>query len=235
MSYYKVTSTKITKSKRGYTVFNFQLNEAIWVSKLAPIRSSDKKYDALYKLYEENNGSLESLVGKYIVASIHESEYGLQLNYITSYDLIRDFKKLLDNANGKPFSTDMPIYDFLKAANYPLNLDGSIRLKKPYNFYIIINHNGSSICYQDCDKENTLTLNNMEIIYKQFYDAKYIETGDVDLDCKYRLSQTAILKHCDKYHKYKSKTIRSYDTVVMQIGDDLSTEQIEYLSLLNRQ
>ena len=52
-NFYKVTQTKITTSKNGYTIFNFQLNNNLWVSKLAPIRKLDKKYDTLsYELHE---------------------------------------------------------------------------------------------------------------------------------------------------------------------------------------
>ena len=85
------------------------------------------------------------------------------------------------------------------------------------------------ICFIPKDKKNVLTLENIELIYQNFFDGKYIDTKNDDLDCKYRLSHTAILKHCDRYHKYKSKTIRRYDSVVLELGDDLSNEQIEFL------
>lgn len=227
-NFYKVTQTKITTSKNGYTIFNFQLNNNLWVSKLAPIRKLDKKYDTLYKIYEDN-GSLDSLIGKYIVCSISKNNYGYELDYISSYDMVNDFKKLLDENNGKPFSTDMPIYDFLKLHKYIINADNSIRLNNPYYNYIVIKKDNVSICFIPNDKKNILTLENIELIYKNFFDGKYIDTNNDDLDCKYRLSHTAILKHCDRYHKYKSKTIRRYDSVVLELGDDLSNEQIEFL------
>ncbi len=228
VTFYKVTNTKITTSKNGYTIFNFQFNNRLWVSKLAPIRKLDKKYNKLYNTYKDNN-SLDSLVGKFIVCSIEKNNYGYELGFIDSYDMIGDFTKMLDENNGKPFSTNLPIYDFLRLCKYEINTDNSIRLKNHYDMYIIIKKNNTTICFQQYDKENILTLDNIEIIYRNFYEGKHIDTKNDDLDCQYSLRHTAIVKHCKRYHKYKGTTIRDYDTVVLELGDNLSNEQIEFL------
>lgn len=216
---YKVTSTKITKSKRGYAIFNYQLNHSVWITKLAPIKNTD----------EQNDEFLNNLIGKYIVGCLINSDDGMKFS-VASYDMIEDFKKLLDTSNKKSFSTDLPIYNFLKKLHYPINPDGSISLKKPYDFYNVINHNTRTLCYQKSDKKNVLSIDNLEIIYKQFYEGKRAETKNIDIECKYGMTYTAIIKHCERYHKYKGKIIRRYDDVILELGDELTQEQIEFLA-----
>lgn len=228
---YKVTNTKITKSKNGYTIFNLELNNKIWASKLAPVRKIDKLIDKLYQLYKNEN-SLNSLIGKFITISLEKDNYGIKFSYISHYDSLVEFKELLDKSEKKAFSTDIPIYNFLKSQNYPINTDSSITLKSPYNYFNIMNKNGLTICYPNNLKSDELTFENIEKIYYQFYYKKYIDTGNPDKDCQYKLTPIAIVKNCKKYHKYKGKTLSDTDSDVIRIGDKLHPEHIEYLNSL---
>jgi len=228
---YKVTNTKITKSKNGYTIFNLELNSKIWASKLAPIRNRDKKYDKLYQLYE-NEQSLNSLIGKFITTSLEKDNYGVKFDYLSNYDSLKEFKDLLDKSEKKAFSTDIPIYNFLKAQNYPINIDGSITLKSPYDYFNIKDKNGTTICYPNNLQSDELTFENIEKIYYHFYDKKFIDTGNPDRDCNYGLTTTAIIKNCKKYHKYKGKTLSNTNSDVLRIGDKLYPKHIEYLNSL---
>lgn len=226
---YKVTNTKITNSKNGYTIFNLELNNKIWATKLAPVRKLDKKYNKLYQMYETEQ-SLDSLIGKFITVSLEKDNYGIKFSHISNYDSLDKFKELLDKSEKKAFSTNIPIYNFLKSQNYPINVDGSITLKNPYDYFNIMDKNGSTICYPYYLKSDELTFENIEKIYYQFYDKKLIDTGNLDRDCHYKLTSVAIVKNCKKYHKYKSKTLSDTDSDVIRIGDKLHEEHIEYLN-----
>jgi len=228
---YKITDTKITKSKNGYTIFNLELNNKIWASKLAPIRTRDKKYNKLYQIYEKEQ-SLNSLIGKFITISLERDNYGVNFSSISHYDSLEKFKELLDKSEKKAFSTDIQIYNFLKAQNYPINTDGSITLKIPYDYFNIKDENGTIICYPNNLKSDELTFENIEKIYYHFYDKKYIDTGSPDRDCQYRLTSAAIIENCKRYHKYRSKTLSNTDSDVIRIGNKLHPEHIDYLNSL---
>ena len=101
-----------------------------------------------------------NLVGKYIIASLVDTDFGKQFDIILSADIIADFKKLLDNAKGRAFKADIPIYNFLRKMNYPVNSDSSISLRKEYSGYDI---NSENLCYPNCV---TGIMSN----FKQYYD-----------------------------------------------------------------
>jgi len=227
---YKVTNTKITKSKNGYTIFNLELNSKIWASKLAPIRNRDKKYDKLYQLYE-NEQSLNSLIGKFVTISLEKDNYGVKFDYLSNYDSLKEFKDLLDKSEKKAFSTDIPIYNFLKAQKYPINTDGSITLKSPYSYFNIKDNNGITICYPNNLKSDELTFENIEIIYNHFYHNKCTERS-LDADCKYILTSIAIVEDWWRYHKTKGGITQSGTSNILRIGDKLHSEHIEYLNSL---
>ena len=226
---HKVTSTKVTKSKNGYTIFNLELDGKIWASQLAPIRKLNKKYNKLYQIYLENE-TLDSLLGKFITISLEQTNFGVNFNNIASYNSFKDFKTLLDKSEKKAFVTDIPMYRFLKAQKYSMNSDGSISLKKPNDYFNIIEKHDTTVCYPNNIKSDELSFENIEKIYYKFYDKKYIDTGNVDRDCKYRLTTVAIVENCKKYHKYKSKTLSDNDFDILRIGDKLKEEHIQFLS-----
>ncbi|WP_277657260.1 hypothetical protein [Seleniivibrio woodruffii] len=227
---YKVLSTKVTKSKNGYIIYNLLLNNQKWVSKLAPVRKRDKPYDRLYLIYDANN-SLDILEGKYVALSLVQNQYGSQISSVISLDVVNEFKSLLEKANGRPFTTELPIYDFLKSLNYKINsVTNSIQLKNPYEKYVVLKRHNSTICYQPTDKKDVLTLENIDRIYKEFYQGK--DTGHNDIDCTsgYICSAIAIKEYCKVEHKYKSKTIGTSESIIMELGDSLNKEQIMFLA-----
>jgi len=230
---YKVTNAKITKSKNGYTIFNLELNNQIWASKLAPIRKLEKKYNRLYQIYEKEQ-SLSSLIGIFITTSLKKDNYGIKFSSVSHYNSLEEFEELLDKSEKKAFSTDMPIYNFLKSQKYPINADGSITLKNPYDYFNIKDDGGTTICYPNKLRLDELTLENIKEIYYHFYDKKYIDTGSPDRDCKYKLTFIAIVENCKKYHKYKTKTLSDTNSNVIRVGDKLHKEHIKYLNFLKR-
>ncbi len=227
---YKVTDTKITTSKNGYAIFNLELNNKIWASKLAPVRKLDKKYNKLYQTYEENK-TLDSLIGKFITTSLEKTNYGINFDNIVSYDSLEDFKELLDKSEKKAFATNIPMYSFLKAQNYAINSDGSITLKPPYDYFNIMEKNSKTICYPNNLKSGELTFDNIEKIYYHFYHKKCTESS-LDADCKYELTDIAITEEWWRYHKTKGGITRRGTRNILRIGDKLDEEHIKFLSSL---
>ncbi len=226
MSIFKVTAATIGETKRGYKVFKLQLNNSIWATKLFPLRKLDRKYDKLYQMYLKHD-SISFLAGSYISVSLNQSEYGYQFSSIGSFNAVQEFKDLLDGSKGKAFSTNMDMYEFLKIINHPVNKDGSITLKAPYDGFKLTKNN---VCYPNNLKDNCLTPDNIETIFNQFYKDKRIDNGNPDRDEKYVLTAVAIVKNRKIYHKYKSKTISNNNFDVLRVGDLLSEEQYEFIS-----
>ncbi len=240
---YKITNTKITKSKNGYTIFNLELNSKIWASKLAPVRKLDKKYDKLYQIYEKEL-SLNSLIGKFVTISLEKDNYGIKFNHISHYNSLEDFKKLLDESGKKAFSTDIPIYNFLKSLKYPINIDGSITLKNPYAYFNIVDKDGLTICYPNNLQSDELTFENITIIYDHFYKNVSLppyKRNSVDVGAKsyYTISMKDVaIVRMDNHVKvsYKMTANRDYNKwipkIILKIGDKLYKEHIEYLNSL---
>ncbi len=226
---YRVTSATIGKTKNGYTIFKLQLDSSIWVTKLAPIRSVDQMRDPLFKIYEKGDESIDSVVGKYIDVVLNKSDYGMEFSTGSSYDIVGDFKKLLDESEGKAFYTNIPIYNFLKQKKYKINIDHSITLKQPFEHLNITLKGSITVCYPNEMKADVLTLDNLYEIYNQFYDQKIIETGNLDHDCHYQLTPISIIKNCKRYHKTKAKTLSNTDTVVLALGETLPKEHLQFI------
>ena len=108
----------------------------------------------------------------------------------------------------------MPIYNFLKSQNYPINTDGSITLKSPYNYFNIIDKNDLTICYPNILESDELTFENIKKIYYKFYDKKYIDTGNPDRVCHYILTPVSIVKNCEKWHKSKGKILSNTNVTI---------------------
>jgi len=238
---YKVTNTKITKSKNGYTISNIELNNKVWVSALSkyvnpPKRNRDKlTVDDIFQygdlLYEEE---LNSLIGKFITISLEKDMYGMKIEHISSYDSIKEFKNLLDSSDKKAFETNLPIYDFLKSQNYPINFDGSITLKSPYNYFKIKDSFKGTICYPNNLKGDQLTFDNITLIYEKFYKNKKARETETR-SCKYQIKTTGIVEYCQRYSKHMGKPQGSHESFILKIGDKLSKEHIEYLNGLKEE
>lgn len=225
-SIYKVTSASVGKTKNGYQIYKLQLNNSILATKLFPLREVDKIRDKSFQLYTKNNSSLEFLVGKYVSIWLNKTQYGIEFSSIDSFDAIQEFKDLLDNSKEKAFFTNMGMYEFLKRKNHSTNTDGSITLKAPYDRFNLTEKN---VCYPNDMKNNCLTLDNIEIIFNQFYRDKVIDNGNPDRAEKYVLTNVAIVKNRRIYHKYKGETISDENFDVLRVGDLLTEEQYEYI------
>lgn len=227
---YKVTATTIEKTQKGYELYNLQLNKSLWVTKFVPLSNVDRAFDPLYKLYAKNNKTLDFLVGCYIAVDLKNSKYGTNFGQIRSFDVLRDFKKLLDESNGKASLTQINVFGFLEAKGYPINSEGTITLKEPYSNLNIKIQSGCTICYPNKPEEDTLTLVNIGLIYDNFFKDKYIDNGNPDRDEQYDITPVAIIKTRKVFHKTKSSVISTGKFDVLRIGDRLSMEQCQFLT-----
>ena len=227
---YKVTAAKITKTKNGYELYNLELNKSIQATKLVPLKEMERNRDPLYKLYEQNNRSLHILVGRYIATHLEESEFGKRFSSVDSLDVLQDFKSLLEKSNGKAFSTNINIFNFLKERGYPLNPDGSITLKAPHTNCNIKPKFECIVCYPNNTGDKTLTLDNIEEIYERFYKGISIDNGNPDRDEQYQSRTTSIVINRRTFHKSKGGVISDIDFDVLRIGDALTEEQWQFLS-----
>ncbi len=230
---YKVTAATIKKTPKGYELYNLQLNNELWATKLVPLSARDRKYEQLYKLYTNNNKNLDFLLGKYIAIELESSKFGTNFNYIASFDALNEFKTCLDKSDEKPFFTRINIFEFLDRNGYPINPDGSITLREPYSRFNIRIKDRVTICYLNKREEGTLTPENIKPIYDKFFKDRYIDNGNPDRNEEYAMTPVAIIINVETYHKSKSgvKSSRSFD--VLKIGDKLSEEQRQFLSKLH--
>lgn len=227
---YRVTAAAIKKTRNGYELYNLQLNNTFWATKLVPLRAGDKRRDILYQQYTKNNNNLNFLIGSYVAISLEDSKFGKNFRHIESLDVLQDFKKLLDESNGKAFSTNINIFEFLESKGYPVNSDKTITLRNEYSHLNLIVKNGRTICYTNKTGEGTLTLENIETIYNHFFKGKYIDNGNPDRDEQYGLTSVAIIVNRKIFHKSKSEVISDDDFEILRIGDKLSKEQCHFLS-----
>jgi len=124
----------------------------------------------------------------------------------------------------------MNMHEFLKNKNYPVSADGSLTLKKPYDNFNINTYN---VCYPNNLGNNCLTIDNIRVIFDEFYKDKVIENSNPDRDEQFVLTSVSIGVQCKQYHKSESKTISSSFTPVLRIGDLLSDAQHAFM--LSRQ
>lgn len=223
---YKVTDASVGTTKSGYKIYKLQLNGSILATKLFSLRELDRKRNTLFNKYKENNDSLDFLVGKYISIYLEKTQYGFEFFSIDSFDVLTDFKDLLNRFNGKAFSTTINMYEFLKERKYTSNADGSLILKPPYDKFCLSECN---VCYPRDLKDNCLTPANIGYIFEKFYKDKIIDNGNPDRNESYVLTSSAIVSNRKIYHKTKSKTLSNDNFDVLRIGDPLTDEQYEYI------
>lgn len=221
---YKVTGASINRKANGTNLFKLHLNGSFF---------AEKKFDRfcrLYKAYIKNNDNINFLIGKYIAAYIREEGFRKEILSISSIDAIASFKSLLDKSNGKAFFTDINMFAFLERAGYPIDENGSIQLKGEYSKYSIKLQGDFVVCYPNSPEINTLTLENIELIYDHFFKGKYIETNNDDRAEVYVLTPTSIAIQFTHYDKSSSKTVASGCDDVLTVGDKLTSEQIQLLA-----
>lgn len=240
---YKITSIQTKKTKRNDVVYSFQLNNDICIENINPDfiwKSSGKKNigksNLINKFWIENNYNLDGLKGKYIFASLSNSEFGIKFGEVRSIDIIGDFQEELGLNNGMAFYTKLPIYKFLEYANYDKNNDGSINLKNS-NKLRIKKINSQTLCYPYSELNDILSLENIDVIFHKFYS--HLNGGYEDGQFEHRLSSLEILKYVRRV-KCSNKMTTSGDcdywssTVVLRIGNKLNNEQRLFLSSLSK-
>ena len=191
---YKVNAAKIEKTKNGFDLYRLDLNDSIFATKRVPRRGIDQRFDKLYKLSALHNGTLDFLTGKYIAIDLTEGPYGLEFHSIISPDVLQEIKLELDKSGVKAFYTRIDLFNFLRLKGRPLNSDGSITLREPYNNFNIQHKNGGTFCYANNLLPDTITPANIEAIYNKFYEGVYIDTGNPDRDSQYELTSAGIVK-----------------------------------------
>lgn len=254
-SFYKITSIKERKTKKEDIVYSILLDDNIWINNINPDliwQSSGKKnmgiIKEINKFWIKNNHSLDSLKGKYISAGFSKSDFGLKFDYVSSLDIIKDFKDELDNSNGEVFITSLPIYQFLEKANYQKNNDSSINIKSKFNNMRIkyidpdCPYTKRILCYPHYNTNDVLTLTNIEAIFNKFYaDLKY-DAPNVDRDGSWKYSISSLkteiqkdIRHCRV--SYKMTTSGDYDywesETVLKIGNKLTDEQKKFLQKIH--
>lgn len=233
---YKVTSAKISKTKKGYKILELLLNNSIVATKLLPLKQRDKKYDTFYQMYIKNQG-VDFLVRKFISAWLTMSKYGYQIENIHSLDVIQDFTRELEESNGNSFFTKLPIYDFLFDMNREVQSDSSIKIISSFGDMRVVNTNGYNICYPYGDSLEKLTLQNIFIIFDKFYKDVMVENSSRECHSSYyeiQLNKVGIVRMDHRVKvSYRATTKDDYNywepTVVQKLGRPLQKEQIEYL------
>ncbi|MBV7541985.1 hypothetical protein [Acidovorax sp. sic0104] len=224
---YKVTGANVRETNSGCQLFEIQLNNELRATKPVPSREVDKRLCELYKLFIANDESLDFLLGKYISIAVRQTRYGLEFSSVASFDAIGDFHHLLQSANGKAFQTQMNIYGFLLRKSYPKNVDGSITLKPPYASFNISSEN---VCYPNNLGPNHLSLDNIAIVFEEFYKNKSIDNLNYDRCEKYVLTPASIAIERLSYHKSQSRVLGRDILSVLTIGDLLNEEQQSFVS-----
>ncbi|MEW6023457.1 MAG: hypothetical protein AB1807_15105 [Pseudomonadota bacterium] len=226
---HKVSTANIKKTPQGYDLFNLELSNSFWATKLIPVRSSDRSYDSLYKKYLEHDKSLNFLLGKYIQIMLTDTKYGKNFVKISSYDIVSDFKAMLDDTSKKSFQTPLRIYQFLLDKGYAKNSDASITLKPPYSEYNVIWLDGYTVCYPNKPSPGTLTLENIGLIYDAFFKDKDSGCSNPDRIETYGRSEVSIHLGVERLHKSESKRLSYHVNEIMRVGDKLTSEHEEFL------
>ena len=226
----RVTSAVVEKTKRGFEIFRLELDGELNATQLVPLKDSERISNKLYQISKVSDFNLDSLIGKYVSLRLEKTQYGVQFSNVISCDVLQDFKRLLDTANGKAFNTLLDVYTLLSLNGYPVNSDKSITLRGLYGGLDIMLRDGCVLCYPNDLDETHLTLGDIESIYNNFYKDREIDTMNDDRCSEYSLHAVAIVESRSIYHKSNGKRL-SHDILdVLRIGDKLSKEQLDYIN-----
>jgi hypothetical protein len=247
-NFFKITDVNAYPSRRGDTLYSFLLDNKIKVSAIYPDEkwqsSGKSNRSIIYELnryWKKSGNTLLNATGNYLVASLKKTEYGTQLEYVTSVDLVGDFAHLLNKNKGRAFVTPLPIYDFLKERNYHINNDDSISLQKSYSNVRVrplVSGSSNSVCYPKIEGNEFCSIENISKIYQQFY-AHLRGKGSSphlapDGDWMHTLNTIQIVKQvrrCRQSYKatHSGDIDEWFDEVVLSIGDKLTNEQKTFL------
>lgn len=234
---YKVSNASIGTTKKGYKLYQLELNGSISASKLIPTRGAKLKGE-LYLKYAESGYNLDFLKDKYIQTDLYSNEYGVEFGHIHSYDVINDFKMLLDHCEGKAFATTIPMYKVLQALGRPIESDGSIKLKTRYQDFRIYQFKKTDLCFDLKPSDNFLNLANAEAVFERFYKndelPKYSRDGQKSY-CMISYENAGIARY-DNHCKVSNKMHTSGDYsfwkahVLLKFGDRIPAEQPDLLA-----
>jgi hypothetical protein len=158
------------------------------------------------------------------------SAYGYEFGSIASFDALQDFKNELDASNGRPFSTRIAIYNFLKSRR-KIEPDGSIKIKSNFGDMRLFH----GFCCQFDDSGEKLYPSNVHKIFEKFYkDVRFSDSTEGSKESYYTVSGYAIVK-MSHYLRVRSNMSFSGDCdkwvedTVLKVGDKLTEEQINFL------
>jgi hypothetical protein len=238
MKVHKVTAASIGETKRGFKVFKLQLNNTLWVTKLIPLNERNQKSDPLYSQYSVKN-NLEFIVGKYIAISLKQTQYGQEFSSIESFDVLSDFKTEMRYSKGSAFTSSLPIYDFLINMGRNIEPDGSIKIKSDFPDMRVSKLGWLDVCYLFDSNNRTLTPNNINTIFEQFYKDITLPSHlnpSLFFDSHYKISLTdaAIVKmHYDERISNKATTSGDWSgwipTVIIKIGEELPDSHAQFI------
>ena len=186
-------------------------------------------YDFLKRLNRPLNPDCSiSLIGEYSGYNVDPDNLCYQ-NTIETF--LGSYAESFDKADGKAFEFDFPVYDILKRMKLNTNQDNSITLIGKYSEYDVSKRN---LCYPNTKKPNTLTLDNIDIIWEHFYCGKKNEasiTLKSETSKSYCRGDHAIYISYERYHdRSETRTdVSSWREAILRIGDDLQEEQIQFL------
>jgi len=240
---YRIISANIKKyEKNNYSYFDLEItlhnNEIIYRSSyLKDNRRAvlayeynggiDVDYDT-YKILLSHQFNMNFMIGKYIDIDTEVTARGRRFGHIYSWDLIDDFKRLLEINPYYPdfnrdifFFTHISIYKFLTLKKYSKNNDGLIRLKGDYN-HLVVDENNNCFSYMeinesDLDPKKFVTMSNIREIYNGLYKER--QSADLDITDSYRYLERHILYSYTKHGKNTSKIQHSGRSVALKVGD----------------
>lgn len=244
-----VSKVRREADSKGNVIFNFLLTDLEGRyslksgSSLCAYMSLDRaKNDwSLGRYYDDCNGDLTGLSGKYFMLSMSVLESENEITDVWSLDVVAGFKKELDKNAGKDFFTSLSVYNLLVYFNREVNSDGSISLNYGNGDLCVVSSRNDSgtICGCNIDSNEILTIKNIEKIFEKFYEnvdlPPYSEGNKSYYSIQY--NPIAIIRK-DHYLKvsYRMTTEDDHDywrvSNVLCLGDALSVEQTEYLKSL---
>lgn len=239
---YKVTRACVDITNGGYEVFKIQLDNHLKVTKLFPFQKKRKEKGRNNdKLYDWYLGDLDFklLIGNYIYASLGETKYGYEFDWIASFDVVNDFKNKLESYKGKTFSTRFPIHDLLSKLQRTIELDNSIKIKSSYGDVRVYDFGEFNLCCQYDNSVDTLNVFNINLIFEHFYKNTRLpaycqsEGGE---NSYYSISIEYLgIVRMDNHVRISGKMTKSgdFDTwdanLVLGFGAALTEEQKEFL------
>lgn len=255
---YRVLSAKINfyekDTENEHFIIFLQLDTNITVTRAAYVAKTrfgrqrihsafDSGYndDKLHQMLRKNQYSVDFIVNRYIVADIKQTDTGMNLGHVASWDLVDDFEQQLQLHISKQyddfnkyvfFIAHLPIYKFLVRKNYP-QFDGLIRLRGEYK-NLVVDEQNMCFSYEGIDEKNLnsnkfLTRDNIQKIFQKFYKNKH--DSDPDIFDSYICYKRHIVYSYSKADRHTTRIQSRGSHVVLKIGDSLSSEQANYLKV----